>query len=89
MLPYNSRKTLLLIVKLTAIILLTSSLQVSARTTAQRRVTFAVKGVSLEKLFSEDEKCCGYTILYYAEAPPFGTFPVKMAPPDAAKATEN
>jgi hypothetical protein len=71
-------------VKLTAISLLTGSLQGSARTTAQQRISITIKGATLEKVFAEIEKRSGYAKLYNAEPSPFGTFLVKMDAPDAA-----
>lgn len=53
--------------KLTAIFLLIGFLQVSARTTAQQRISITIKGATLEKVFTEIEKRSGFTVFYDAE----------------------
>lgn len=60
-------KTLVRAVKLTVIIMLVGLLQVSARTTAQTRISITLRGVTLEKVFSEIEKRSGYTVFYNTE----------------------
>ena len=60
----NSRfKKMLFIMKLTAIILLTACLQVSARGFSQQ-ITMNVKNVSLEKVFDEIGKQSGYQFFF-------------------------
>jgi TonB-linked SusC/RagA family outer membrane protein len=60
-------KTLVRAVKLTVIIMLVGLLQVSARTTAQTRISINLRGATLEKVFSEIEKRSGYTVFYNTE----------------------
>jgi len=60
-------KTLVRAVKLTVIIMLAGLLQVSARTTAQTRISINLRGATLEKVFSEIEKRSGYTVFYNTE----------------------
>ena len=60
-------KTLVRAVKLTVIIMLAGLLQVSARTTAQTRISINMRGATLEKVFSEIEKRSGYTVFYNTE----------------------
>jgi TonB-linked SusC/RagA family outer membrane protein len=62
-----SLKTLARVVKLTVIIMLCGLLQVSARTTAQTRISLNLKGATLEKVFAEIEKRSGYTVFYNVE----------------------
>lgn len=57
-------KLFLRVVKLTAITLLIGFLQLSARTTAQLRISISLKSASLEKVFAEIEKRSGYTVFY-------------------------
>lgn len=60
-------KTLVRAVKLTVIFLLAGLLQVSARTTAQTRISINLRGATLEKVFTEIEKRSGYTVFYNTE----------------------
>lgn len=62
-----SLKTLVRVVKLTVIIMLVGLLQVSARTTAQTRISINMRGATLEKVFTEIEKRSGYTVFYNTE----------------------
>lgn len=62
-----SCKTLVRAVKLTVIIMLVGLLQVSARTTAQTRISLSLRAATLEKVFSEIEKRSGYTVFYNTE----------------------
>lgn len=64
---FRTCKTLVRAVKLTVIIMLVGLLQVSARTTAQTRISISLKGATLEKVFSEIEKRSGYTVFYNTE----------------------
>jgi TonB-linked SusC/RagA family outer membrane protein len=59
-------KQALLIMKLTAIILLTACLQVSARSNAQT-VSISVSNASIEKVFQEIKKQTGYNFFYEAK----------------------
>jgi TonB-linked SusC/RagA family outer membrane protein len=60
-------KTILRIMKLTAIILLVGFLQVSARTAAQERISISLKSAPLEKVFAEIEKRSGYNVFFNVE----------------------
>jgi TonB-linked SusC/RagA family outer membrane protein len=76
-------KKLLLAMKLTAIIMLATCLQVAARTEAQKTVTLAEKNASLKKVFNELSKQTGISVLYDEEALKFSkpvTIEVKNMP---------
>jgi TonB-dependent starch-binding outer membrane protein SusC len=60
-------KTLVRVVRLTVIIMLCGLFQVSARTSAQTRISIKLHGATLEKVFSEIEKRSGYTVFYNTE----------------------
>jgi hypothetical protein len=55
---------LIRVVKLTGLIILISSLHVSATGNAQEQMTFYIENVAVEKLFSEIERKTGYIFLY-------------------------
>ena len=57
-------KTLLLAVRLTALIIVTACLQVSAKTTTAQRVSISLHNGSLERLFTEIEKKTNYVFFY-------------------------
>lgn len=63
----STYKTLIRAVKLTVIIMLFGLLQVSARTSAQTRISLKLRGATLEKVFAEIEKRSGYTVFYNTE----------------------
>src|ERR1700743_1474473 len=65
--PLSTYKTLLRTVKLTGLILLLGILQVSAKTSAQERISISLKAVPLERAFAEIEKRSGYTVFYNTE----------------------
>jgi TonB-linked SusC/RagA family outer membrane protein len=72
----SAEKSIILAMKLTAMLLLTCCLQVSARGYAQN-VTLSVKNVPLEKVFNEIEKQTGYYFAY-AEEVLAGTSPINL-----------
>jgi TonB-linked SusC/RagA family outer membrane protein len=57
-------KTLLLAVRLTALLIITACLQVSAKTTTAQRVSISLHNGSLERLFTEIEKKTNYVFFY-------------------------
>ena len=57
-------KTFLLAVRLTAFIIITACLQVSAKTTTAQRVSISLHNGSLERLFTEIEKKTNYVFFY-------------------------
>ena len=57
-------KTVVRAVKLTALFLLIGFIHLSARTTAQQRISINMKAAPLDKIFAEIEKRSGYTVFY-------------------------
>jgi len=67
----------MLIMKLTAIVLLTACLQVSAKSNGQNRITISVKNAPLEKIFEAIEKQSTY-VVWCEKALLQGTIPVNL-----------
>jgi len=78
----NTTKTLVLGVKLAAVFILITCLQVSAKTTNAQKLSISIKNGSLEKLFSEIEKKTTY-VFFYDAAILKGTRPVTVEVKDA------
>lgn len=78
----NTTKTLILGVKLAAILILTTCLQVSAKTTNAQKLSISLKNSPLEKLFAEIEKKTSY-VFFYDVAILKGTKPVTVEVKDA------
>jgi len=78
----NTTKTLILGVKLAAVFILITCLQVSAKTTNAQKLSISMKNGSLEKLFSEIEKKTTY-VFFYDAAILKGTRPVTVEVKDA------
>jgi TonB-linked SusC/RagA family outer membrane protein len=79
----NTTKTLILGVKIAAVFILVTCLQVSAKTTNAQKLSLSFKNGSLEKLFAEIEKRTNY-VFFYDVAILKGTRPVTVEVKDAS-----
>jgi len=79
----NITKTLILGVKLAAVFILITCLQVSAKTANAQKLSLSFKNGSLEKLFAEIEKRTNY-VFFYDVAILKGTRPVTVEVKDAS-----